>query len=486
MPHPLFRLIPGSRRVRPALGSLVAGTAATAVAAAIVVPGFTAAAAAAGPGGAPGAWGPATPLRYGGPASLAGNPALALNADGLGVAVSDVGGGDAPGPRSDASAFTNGVFLDPLPFSTGSTRVGLGLGGVAAYGRGGLIAAGVRARADSSQAVLALGSLSANRAQLGTVHPVGPAAMHASAPALAVNARGDAALVVPVCRDGGCRRSIIYLAVRRMGSSRITTTRIAEPTRTLPRVAAAINERGDALAVWTDNEAVNARVRTLGGWLRATQRAGTTVRGSLAAPSASLSLHRAELVGWSTQVVHEGDGTAGAVRVAQARDGGRFSAAAELAQLPALSGRSASGAVVRVDIDPNGLRHLAWTGYADGHFTVSSALLNGAADSGTAKPVDRQTLTAPGTDAVLEDLDTGADGSEVVTLRTGVRGDEPVDGHAVVAVATRASADASYTVTALSAADELATSAQTVLQPGRAIVAWGTAAAGARYAERIG
>lgn len=475
--HPLTRL---RRAHLPA--AVVAAAALTAFA--LPVNGAHAEVASPAPEAAPGAWGPPTALRSGAPASLAGNPAVTLNAAGLGVAVADVGGSGAPGPHSDASAFTNGVFLDPRPFSTGSTR--FGSAGIASYARTGLIAAGIRARTNSAQAVLAIGRLSPNRATLGTVHPVGPGALHASDPALAVNRHGDVALVIPVCRDGGCARSLIYLAVRRGGSSRITTTRIAEATRTLPRVAAAINERGDALAVWTDNESVSARIRTLGGTLRATQRAGVTVRGALASPSAALSLHRAELVGWSTQVVHEGDPTAGAVRVAQARDGGRFSAAAELAQLPAISGQSVSGAVVRVQFDPSGLRHLAWTGYEDGHFTVSGALLHGAANSGAASLVERQTLSAPGADTILEDLDTGPGGAELVTMRSGIRGGVSPGGHAVVAVAARSSAAAPYVITALSAADELATRAQASLQADRAIVVWGTNTAGARYAQRVG
>jgi hypothetical protein len=438
---------------------------------------------------APGDFGPPLPLRSGGATSLPGDPSITLNADGLGVAVSDVGGSGVPGPHFSASAFTNGVFLDPFTFSGGTTRFGPSSGGVAAYAHTGLLSAGLHATTKSTQAVLAIGRLSADKATLGTVRAVGPTTMFASAPALAVDAKGDAAMVVPVCRDGGCNRSLIYLVTRRAGSSHLTTTRVAEATRTLPRVAAAINARGDALAVWTDNEDVDARIRTLGGTLRATQRVGATQRGSLASPSASLSLHRAELVGWSTQVVHEGDPTAGEVRAGQARDGGRFTSV-PLSTLPALSGQSVVGAVVEVAFDPAGVRHLAWTGYdgtaaAGRHFTVSSALLHGGAGSGTATLVNRRVVSDPAVDTILDDLDTITGGAELITMRAGLRGDEPVDGHTVVQVASRPSANAAFTRTTLSSPDELATSAHAALLPGRAVVVWGTATAGARYAERV-
>lgn len=430
----------------------------------------------------------AQPLRYGGSSALAGDPSVTLNQDGLGVAVSDVGGSGVPGPHSAASAFTNGVFLDPFTFSGGTTGFGPASGDVLAYAHTGLLSAGLHATSRGARAVLAIGRLSPNRAALGTVHPVGPSTMFASAPALAVNAEGDAAMVVPVCRTGSCARSLVYLVTRRAGSSHLTTTRIAEPTRTLPRVAAAINGRGDALAVWTDNENVNARIRTLGGTLRATQRAGATQRGSLAGPSAALSLHRAELVGWSTQVVHEGDPTAGEVRAAQARDGGRFTSTL-LSALPAISGEPVVGAVVKVAFDPAGVRHLAWTGYdgsgANGRFTVDSALLHGAANSGTATLVSRQVVSDPAVDTILDDLDVTTGGNELITMRAGLKGDESIDNRVVVQAASRPSINDSFTRQSLSAAEGYATSAHAALLPDRAVVVWGTEQDGAQYAERI-
>lgn len=425
-------------------------------------------------------------IRHGAPAPLPGRAAVVLNEDSLGVAVADTGGSlasGAAGPHTLGSPFTNGVFLDRRTFTPTNTAVGPDNGQLAPYAHTGLAIAGLHRTHASSQAVLSLGRLSPNRARAGTFRPVGPAGLHAYAPVLAADDAGDLAMVFAVCRDGGCGRSLVYLATRRAGSGTVTTTRIGQATRTLPRVAVAVNGRGDALAVWTDLTRVRARVRTAGGTLRATQTAGTTQRGSLAAPSAALSLHRAELVGWSTQVVHEGDPTAGEVRVAQSR-GGSFTST-RLAALPALSGQSVGSAVVRVAFGATGLRRLAWTGYDAGHFTVRTALLHGAANAQAASLVDARTLSAPNTDAVLDDLAL-AGGRTLVVLRSGVRGDEPQAAGEAVQVAEQRTGAGPFTLTTVSGGDDVVTPADVALVPGRALVVYGAAASGGRYVEAVG
>ncbi|UTI64111.1 hypothetical protein NBH00_22580 [Paraconexibacter antarcticus] len=431
-------------------------------------------------------FGPPRGLRYGAPAPLPGRAAVVLNEDALGVAVADTGGtlaSGAAGPHTLATAFTNGVFLDRKTFTPTNTAVGPDNGQLAPYAHTGLAIAGLHRTHTASQAVLSFGRLGPNRAQAGALHPVGPAGLQAHAPVLAADPAGDLAMAFAVCRDGGCRSSLVYLATRRAGSSHITTTRVGTSTRTLPRVAVAINGRGDALAVWTDLERVRARVRTAGGTLRATQTVGATQRGSLAAPSAALSLHRAELVGWSTQVVHEGDPTAGEVRVAQSR-GGAF-AQTRLATLPALSGQSVASAVVRVAFGATGLRRLAWTGYDGGHFTVRTALLHGAANSGTASLVDAQTLSAPRDDAILDDLEL-AGPRTLVVLRSGLRGDEPQPGGEAVQVAEQRTASGPFALATVSGSDPVDGPADAALIPGRALVVYGATSMGARYVEEVG
>jgi hypothetical protein len=427
-------------------------------------------------------FGPPQPLRYGGPSALTGTPAVVLNEDGLGVAVGDSGGSaasGAAGPSTNASAFTNGVFLDPVTFTHTNTAVGPGDGQLAPYAHTGLAVAGLHRTHTTAGVVLGLGRLLPNRASSGAVRPVGPSNLHAFAPVLAADAEGDLAMVWAVCRDAGCRRSLVYLATRPAGSSHVTTTRLAEASDTLPRVAVAINDRGDALGVWTDDTSILARIRTAGGTLRATQRAGTTQHGSLAPPSAALSLHRAELVGWSTQVVHEGDATAGEVRVAQSR-GGTF-AATRVSALPAALPPLILGRAVRVAFDSTGLRHLAWTGHDGPAFTVSTALLHGAANAATATLVGEQVVSGPASDTVLDDFDL-AGGRELVTLRAARQG----AAGEVVQTVERRSAQGPYTRADVSAADAVTSPADAALLAGRAVVVYGSGAQDDRYVEEVG
>src|SRR5438128_2614812 len=83
-----------------------------------------------------------------------------------------------------------------------------------------------------------------------------------AANALAVDEAGDAAMVYSVVRDASCERILVYLAVRRAGSSQIRSTRLADGAGPFPRVAAAVNQLGDAVAVWSQAGTLWARVRT--------------------------------------------------------------------------------------------------------------------------------------------------------------------------------------------------------------------------------
>ena len=258
---------------------------------------------------------------------------------------------------------------------------------------------------NSSQAVFAFGRLTANHADLETPRALGPSDLHAGPTAIAVNAAGDAAMVYPVCRDADCQKALVYLAVRKAGSSTISSTRLADGSGPLPRVAAAINTRGDALAVWTQASRVYARIRTAGGTVRDRQTVGTTVRGTHLAPSASLSTHRGEVVGWVSQAVSEGDGGPGTTSVAQARDGSAFTSL-KLADLPAGTGRYVSGAGIRVTFDPFGRRLLAWTGFDNDKFTVHTAELHGAANNPSVSLTDPTVASDPAVDTILDDATT--------------------------------------------------------------------------------
>ena len=232
---------------------------------------------------------------------LPGAPGLAANAHGMAIAVAATG----------ASVFADGAFSDPARLTPAGVAMGPGDGRVLPYGQTRIIGAGIRAAGSSSQAVVAFGRIAPSGASLDSPRGLGPSTMHAARATMAVNAKGDAAIVFPVCRDAACTKVLVYLAMRAAGTSTFRSTRLADGSGPLPQVAAAINARGDAMAVWTQASTLYARIRTAGGTVRPRQRVGPAIRGPHLAPSAVLSLHRAQLVGWLAQAVSEGDGSAG-------------------------------------------------------------------------------------------------------------------------------------------------------------------------------
>jgi hypothetical protein len=442
-------------------------------------------------------WTTPSPVSYNGAArALAGPPAVVANANDLALAVADVGGSGTSGPHTRASVYTNGVFLDPFTFSGQDVAFGPANGTVSAYGQSRLLAAGLHYGA-RQQAVFSFGRLTPNRASLdGRLHPLGPPDLHAHAPAMAVNAAGDAAIVYAVCPDAGCSRALVYLAVRRAGSSAVSSTRLADGSGPLPRVGAAINARGDALAVWSQASTLYARIRTAGGRLRARQRVGATARGQNLAPLAALSTHRGELVGWVAQSVSEGDPSSGQTSVARARDGSAF-VSTPLSALPdGGAGHYVSDAGIRVSYDPRGRALVLYTAFdgpaESGRFSVRSAEISGAANSTAQAQTDIQTLSDPSVDTVLSDLVTGPAGSELALMRAGVRGADPAPGGAGVTVqaAVRgpaqtgpfsreqvsAAADASHTPSPIDGAR---------LSNGRALATWATPVQQDEFSQRF-
>lgn len=435
-------------------------------------------------------WSAPAPLTHGSADALQGQPSLTANAAGLAVAVADSGGGTV-GPRSRASVFTDGAFGAPSDLAAQDVAYGPGSGQVRAYARTRLLAAGLDDASGTPRALFAFGRLAPNRASLDPPRPLGPAGLRAGPASLAVDAAGDAAMVYPVCRDAGCAHVLVYLAVRRAGSSTISSTRLADGSGPLPQVTVAVDARGDALAVWTQASTLYARIRTAGGTLRARQTVGAVARGNALAPSAALSTHRGELVGWTSQHVGEGEAFAGRAAVAQARDGGSFSGVT-LSSLPVTgAGRYVSGAGVRVAFDPLGRRLLAWTAYDGdpdtGRFTVHAAQLHGAASRPGPTLVDPQVVCDPAVDTVLEDMATSADGAQLLTLEAGARGHDAPSGTTTIQAASRArGATGPFTREDVSSGGDLAFGATAALLPDRAVAVWTTPAQTALAAERIG
>ena len=432
-------------------------------------------------------WSAPAPLKATAAQGLPGSPSITGNAAGLAVAVSDIGGGTggAIGPHAAGSVFTSGAFGNPFDLAAANVSFGPEVGGVAAYAQTRLLASGVKYAKNSSQAVFAFGRLTANHADLEAPRALGPSDLHAGPTAIAVNAAGDAAMVYPVCRDADCQKALVYLAVRKAGSSSISSTRLADGSGPLPRVAAAINSRGDALAVWTQASRVYARIRTAGGTVRDRQTVGTTVRGTHLAPSASLSTHRGEVVGWVSQAVGEGDGGPGTTSVAQARDGSAFTSL-KLADLPAGTGRYVSGAGIRVTFDPFGRRLLAWTGFDNDKFTVHTAELHGAANNPSVSLTDPTVASDPAVDTILDDATTNTAGAQLLTLLAGARGNDAPSGTTTVQAALRAAnTSGSFTRESVSAGTDYAFDAHATLLPDRAVAVWATAAGQAMWSQRV-
>ena len=409
---------------------------------------------------------------------LPGTPAVAANGSGQAVAVADTGGALPDiGPHTMASVFSDGAFTDPARLTGRNVRMGPGAGGVLPYGRTRLLGAGVRdVTSESSQAVVAFGRLAPGGATLDAPRPLGPSNLRVLRTAIAVNARGDAAVVFPVCRTGSCNRVLVYLAVRRAGGSSFRSIRLADAGGPLPQVAAAVNDRGDALAVWTQGATAFARIRTAGGRLRALQRVGATVRGQHLAPSAALSRHRAELVGWLAQSVSEGDPSDGIAWVAQARDGGAFTAT-RLGGVPAAAGTGhyVSEAGVRVAYGSRGRAIVSWTAFdgdpATGRFSVRLAQLRGAANSPSQSLLGVHTVSDPAVDTVLSDLVVDRSGPEYVLMLAGVRGS---DGSPTAAgTSVRASGGEEVAPAATGAAAPFGVHG-TLLDDGRVLTVWGT------------
>jgi hypothetical protein len=359
--------------------------------------------------------------------------------------------------------------------------MGPGDGRVEPYGRTRIIGAGIRSAGSSSQAVVAFGRIAPSGASLDAPRGLGPAGLHAARATMAVNAEGDAAVVFPVCRDAACTRVLVYLAVRAAGTSTFRSTRLADGSGPLPQVAAAMNDRGDAMAVWTQASTLYARIRTAGGTVRPRQRVGPAIRGQHLAPAAVLSLHRAQLVGWLAQAVSERDGSAGTARVAQARDGGAFTTIS-LGTIPALgAGGYVSEAGVRVGYGSQGRAVVAWTGYEGGRFLVRQAGIRGAANNPSQSLTGVATLSQAGTDTVLSDLVVDTSGPTYALMLAGVRGNDPATPGGAVSV--RASGAEEVAPPAAGAAQPFAADA-TLLSDGRVLAGWTTVGQGDLWSVR--
>ena len=192
--------------------------------------------------------------------------------------------------------------------------------------------------------------------------------------------------------------------------------------RSRPRSTTAVTR----MAVWTQgrHRCTRGSARRAGSCGRAAGSARRSV-GQHLAPSAVLSLHRAQLVGWLAQASVRGStgrrASPGSPRRATAppsrRRGwarSRPSATATTSRRPGCASRTARGAGQLV----------AWTGYENGRFVVRQAQVKGAANNPSQSLVGVATLSQPGVDTVLSDLVVDPSGPSYVLMLAGARGSD--------------------------------------------------------------
>ena len=237
--------------------------------------------------------------------------------------------------------------------------------------------------------------------RLRTVRRAGPHSI--ARVSLATNARGDAALAW--FEDRGVRTDRVYVALRRAGHRFGAPRRLA--TGRIRDVAAAIGERGDVLVSWDARGVVRARFKPRG---KRTFRATDTIRSK---PAFFADMHpvvtpsgRAVLA-WSAQFASEGGDRGPVYYQAATRPAGarRFARARLLERLPAAA-EAGLGRALDAVADSAGVVAIAWRGAA------GVRVQRGGAPA--------QTVSAPGTTAVLSDLAAGPDGRLVVVWDGGV------------------------------------------------------------------
>ena len=246
---------------------------------------------------------------------------------------------------------------------------------------------------DTPQARLGVrfGTLEGRFGRLRTIRRARPFSIARAS--LAVNARGDAALAW--FEDRGVRTDRVYVALRRAGRGFGKPRRLA--TGRVRGVAAAIGERGDVLVSWDARGVVRTRFK---GRRARGFRAAETIRSE---PAFNADMHpvvapsgRAVLA-WSAQFTSEG-GTRGPVFVqaaTRAAGASRFARARLLESFPART-EAGLGHPLDAVVDSAGAVAIAWRG------APGVRVKRG--------PAPAQTVSAPGTTAVLSDLAAGPGG----------------------------------------------------------------------------
>jgi hypothetical protein len=236
--------------------------------------------------------------------------------------------------------------------------------------------------------------------------------------AVAGNGLGDLVVVAAACATRRCGRATPVLRIKPRARGLQRTIRLGRSGR-VDGAAAAVNFRGDVLAVWTQGGRARARIRAAGGRLGPRQDLGPVA--AFPKLSAALGRDRRAIVALGGQAIHEGEPLEPFVpRVAVAPPGGRFGDSLRLERVAASgTGTYVSGPGVAVAYRLGGRAVVAWTGRDGDRFVVRAADVDGAT-VGTP-----QTVSPPPAHAVLASLAAGPQGELAIGWLAGVGGADP-------------------------------------------------------------
>jgi hypothetical protein len=358
------------------------------------------------------------------PGATDGRPALAQGASGpRAVYWSSAVPVNPAAPATFVSRLGPGVRPEPAQALPGAFQLGA-VGDLAAVDGRGRIVLPALTRTRANAGAVAAGALIAPRLRT----------LPAPVRALAVNAAGDAALVIEPWAARGYRPAAPRLVLRRHGHG-------FGPAVALDRkghghdAAVAIDRRGRVLAAWDRDGRVYARFVSAHGTLGPIQPLGTVT--TISALQAVLSDDGRAAVAWTSQRVSEGDALSPfTATLALAAAHRRFAPPKTLETVRVTGfGRSVPyrGLVVRLPAGRPGLA--AWTGHDGQHYVVRAAPIDGTTVGAP------QTVSQPATDTVLADAAEGPRGEAVVLLLPGCAGACPGPG-GLVAVTRAAGAPA--------------------------------------------
>lgn len=338
---------------------------------------------------------------------------------------------------------------------TGSTFRNVTPGGMALFGRSGVILAGQatapsdpRGRLSGAPLNVAVtrgnvtGDFATRQVLAKGADVTNPRSAFVTA--VAANQGGDAAVAVSVPVVSRTPRVIGFrsrLFIRRRTSASFRTVMdFGRRTVGSSPAALALNSAGDVLVAWDDRESVRARMISSRGTIGKEQRLGTGGSAFLGSGNvriaAAIDSTRRMLVAWTAQRVGEGNyaGSPGIVALASASPGKPFGAQQTLERnLPRGAGRAILGPAVQAAIVRD-RSIVAWTGSLGGVLVVKTAdVTNGRAGTATQ-------LSGPGAASRLQGLAVGPRGGAAVVWVTDTGAAGTPAGHYAAARAAGTSA----------------------------------------------